>query len=156
MNERITLIGVAFSISHAIIPEEEQQGFKHFAEVYFTFLYWLSIFWMLFFMVDIVRHCRRINLNTNKPKRASQLNIYGPVGRGDLLKPIAETTSHHDLKLFDDLELNETHDNNHSLIDQHANDDDNASDLEQSLEDVSLPIKRTVSHERSRTTYDQH
>ncbi|CAF1052153.1 unnamed protein product [Didymodactylos carnosus] len=110
---------------------------------------------MLFCMVDIVHHRRRINLNTNKPKRASQLNINGPGGRGDALKPIAETTSHQDLKLFDDLELDETHGNNHSLIDQHANDGDNASDLEQSLEDVSLPIKRTVSYQRSRTTDDR-
>ncbi|CAF1039645.1 unnamed protein product [Didymodactylos carnosus] len=110
---------------------------------------------MLFFMVDIVRHSRRINLNTNKSKRGSHLNINGPVGRSDVLTAIAKTTPHHDLKLFDDLELDETRDKIHSLSEQHVDDNDNGSDLEKSLEDVSSPVKRTVNLQRSRNTDDR-
>ncbi|CAF1300975.1 unnamed protein product, partial [Didymodactylos carnosus] len=151
----IFLVGVALSISHAIIPEEEQQGFKHLAEVYFTFLYWLSIFWMLFFIFDIVRHRRKINLNSNKSKIGSHLNINGPVGRGDIFKAIAKTTPYFDLKLFDDVKLDETQENNLSLSDQHTDDDDNGGELEKSLEDVSSPIKQTVHYQRSRNTDDR-
>ncbi|CAF1142344.1 unnamed protein product, partial [Didymodactylos carnosus] len=110
---------------------------------------------MLFFIVDIVRHRRKINLNTNKSKSGSHLNINGPVGRGDVIKNLVKTTPYYGLKIFDDLELDETHNDNHSLSDHHEDDDDNGGDLEKSLEEMSLPIKRTVHNQRSRAADDR-
>lgn len=72
--------GVAFSISHALIPREQGENIKHLAavrnfqnisfpsysllfsfQIYFTYLYWVSIAWIVFCIVDIVRHKRKLH-----------------------------------------------------------------------------------------------
>ncbi|CAF1249196.1 unnamed protein product [Adineta steineri] len=46
--------GVTFSISHAIVSREDAEIIKHLAEIYFTCLYWISIIWIIFCIIDIV------------------------------------------------------------------------------------------------------
>ncbi|CAF4656332.1 unnamed protein product [Rotaria socialis] len=53
--------GVGFSISSAIIPSEQGENIKDLAAIYFTSLYWVSIIWIIFCIVDIVRHKRRLH-----------------------------------------------------------------------------------------------
>ncbi|CAF2508500.1 unnamed protein product [Rotaria sp. Silwood2] len=61
--------GVAFSISHAIIPTEQVGNIRHLAEIYFTYLYWVSISWIIFCIVDIVRHQHKFDLNSKAINR---------------------------------------------------------------------------------------
>ncbi|UJR22573.1 hypothetical protein I4U23_025620 [Adineta vaga] len=80
--------GVAFSISHALIPREEGENIKHLAAIYFTYLYWVSIAWIVFCIVDIVRHKRKLHTHLtgiNKlDSNPMKMNIF---------------QKHHDLKL---------------------------------------------------------
>ncbi|CAF1605495.1 unnamed protein product, partial [Adineta ricciae] len=55
--------GVAFSISHALIPREQGENIKHLAAIYFTYLYWVSIAWIVFCIIDIVRHKRKLHIH---------------------------------------------------------------------------------------------
>ncbi|CAF0789140.1 unnamed protein product [Rotaria sp. Silwood1] len=61
--------GVAFSISHAIIPTEQVGKIRHLAEVYFTYLYWISIGWITFCIIDIVRHRHKFDINSKAINR---------------------------------------------------------------------------------------
>ncbi|CAF5117680.1 unnamed protein product, partial [Rotaria sp. Silwood1] len=63
--------GVAFSISRAIIPREQGENIKDLAavlkiKIYFTYLYWLSIIWIIFCIADIVGHKRQSNIYSSK------------------------------------------------------------------------------------------
>ncbi|CAF1329101.1 unnamed protein product [Rotaria magnacalcarata] len=58
--------GVAFSISSAIIPSEQGENIKDLAAIYFTYLYWVSIIWITFCIVDIIRHKRRLHTHSTR------------------------------------------------------------------------------------------
>ncbi|CAF1128552.1 unnamed protein product [Rotaria sordida] len=58
--------GVAFSISHAIIPYEQGEYIKDLAAIYFTYLYWLSIIWIIFCITDIIGHKRKVNIHSSR------------------------------------------------------------------------------------------
>ncbi|CAF3811285.1 unnamed protein product [Rotaria sordida] len=65
----IFIVGVAFSISHAIIPPDQVGNIRHLAEIYFTYLYCVSIIWIFFCIIDIVRHQQKFNINSKAIKR---------------------------------------------------------------------------------------
>ncbi|CAF2765394.1 unnamed protein product [Rotaria sp. Silwood2] len=67
--------GVAFSISRAIIPHEQGENIKDLAAIYFTYLYWLSIIWIIFCIADIIRHKRKLNIHSSRINRLDSNNI---------------------------------------------------------------------------------
>ncbi|CAF1011498.1 unnamed protein product [Adineta ricciae] len=174
--------GVAFSISHAIIPAEEAENIKLLAEVYFTYLYWVSIFWIIFCMFDIVRHRRKIPINTSTINKMeiphlpkSSVNLHLP---GNAFMPMIakeeptrlSSTPYFNLQLFDDSDEFESNDENdrsngnrrHGTVSTtKVNDDDDdgsptlrhAHSKSQSLDDVSTKSS-VVMRSRADTTRD--
>ncbi|CAF0803754.1 unnamed protein product [Rotaria sordida] len=73
--------GVSFSISHAIVPRWEGEIIKGLAEIYFTYLYWTSIIWIIFCIIDIIRHRRKVNIPTGPLNRldSNQTTLGGNV-----------------------------------------------------------------------------
>ncbi|CAF1217232.1 unnamed protein product [Adineta steineri] len=139
--------GVAFSISHAIIPTEEAEHIKHLAEVYFTYLYWVSIFWIIFCMFDIVHHRRKLAINASTidkldmhliPKPPTDLRLARTKKMSTMSDEEMPKAPYFNLQLFDDSDefQSEIHDDtNHnqrhatnSITPVHDDDDDDDND----------------------------
>ncbi|CAF1599151.1 unnamed protein product [Rotaria magnacalcarata] len=75
--------GVSFSISHAIVPKSDAEIIKHLTEIYFTYLYWVSIIWIIFCIIDIVRHRRKVQIPKGTLNRlnSNQISCYSDTAR---------------------------------------------------------------------------
>jgi hypothetical protein len=111
---------VAFSISHAIISREEGENIRHLAAIYFTYLYWVSIIWIIFCIVDIIRHKRKLNIHSNifeKNQRSKcssiphfNLQLFNDSDQeeDEEIEPI-KSKNHSPSKSFDDISDRPTH-----------------------------------------------
>ncbi|CAF3436928.1 unnamed protein product [Rotaria socialis] len=133
--------GVAFSISHAIIPREEVGNIRHLAEIYFTYLYWVSILWIVFCIIDIVRHRHKFEISA---KAINKLDLNHPPahsahsplssGKQKEVSPnqhITQTTAvpSFNLQLFDDSDEFQSENNDD---DEHTNEHHEANVVKQS------------------------
>ncbi|UJR26504.1 hypothetical protein I4U23_007831 [Adineta vaga] len=175
--------GVAFSISHAIIPTEETENIKRLAEIYFTYLYWVSIFWIIFCMFDIVHHRHKLPINasvinklemTHAPKSSVNLRLSRSKHPSSFSKEEPtklSSTPHFNLQLFDDSDefesnnedddhTNENHRRGTDSMKAHDDDDDNCNpnsrhiqNKSQSLDDISTKSSM-IMRNRADTTRD--
>jgi hypothetical protein len=115
---------VAVSILHAIVSGEEAEIIKHLTEVnihipkktktiislqiYFTCLYWVSIIWIIFCMVDIIQHRKRVKVPTDSNRPNSILPTSSEVNRKSSITPKIN------LQLFDDLNEDQSDESEHS------------------------------------------
>lgn len=168
---------MALSISNAIIPIDEVGNIKHFVEVsllitfivvilvsqiYYTYLYWVSIIWIIFCIFDITHHRRKLKSDDKKSKHKGEEHL--PMRSGNLhvfkIKshlsstndPISHssTTPHYNLQLFDDSDEFQSDDeqkkNSIKLIDD---DDDDRGDHETT--NVHLTRSKSLSLENLST-----
>ncbi|CAF1283118.1 unnamed protein product [Rotaria sordida] len=113
--------GVAFSISHAIVSREEAEIIKYLTDIYFTYLYWVSIIWIVFCIIDISRHQGKVKIPRNTLNRldSKQTSLTGDarLARNKFISTSSEAnqklsiTSYINLHLFDEPEKDELDDN---------------------------------------------
>lgn len=161
--------GVAFSISHAIIPTEEAENIKHLAEIYFTYLYWVSIFWIIFCIIDIVRHRRKFNIDKRTAVRLNSNNF--PLSGGNVRVsgnknfspslyeqvPSISTTPHFNLQLFDDSDEFQSEDNQNEISKERQrkqSTDDDDDDDEEEKEEMRHSTHLGRTHFRSQSLDD--
>ncbi|CAF1483488.1 unnamed protein product [Adineta ricciae] len=129
--------GVAFSVSYAIVQGERAEMIKILARSYFIYLYWVSIIWITFCMIDIHRY-QRIS---NKCKSASS-----EANRKSSMATYADLQVHH---VSEDITT--------------SNDRDNKLNSLKDLSHLSLTkksstdIRKSVQiHENTHNTIEQH
>ncbi|CAF1228293.1 unnamed protein product, partial [Rotaria sordida] len=113
--------GVAFSVSHAIVSREEAEIIKYLTDIYFTYLYWVSIIWIVFCIIDISRHQGKVKIPRNTLNRldSKQTSLTGDarLARNKFISTSSEAnqklsiTSYINLHLFDEPEKDELDDN---------------------------------------------
>lgn len=123
---------MVFSISHAIVSGEEGEVIKHstkvnirltnnidltLLQIYFICLYWISISWIIFCMVNIIRHRNRVKVPTD----SNRTNLIGDVNRQTSI------TSVINVQLLDEIEedLSDESDNEPSEINNNKPSTDN-------------------------------
>ncbi|CAF4410734.1 unnamed protein product [Rotaria socialis] len=93
----IFICGVSFSISHAIVPKSDAEIIKHLTEIYFAYLYWVSIIWIVFCIIDVIRHRYKVQMPKGTLNRLDsiQTSCYADtarIGQKKLILTSPETT----------------------------------------------------------------
>ncbi|CAF1426397.1 unnamed protein product [Adineta steineri] len=133
--------GVAFSISHAIIPREEGEKIKHLAAIYFTYLYWVSICWIIFCIIDIVRHKRKLGIHSERIDKLDSNRIRSKMFQKHQDFKLSPTPQFN-LQIFDNSDDDDNNAEENDEINSTVNKDNESSQDNQSLDNLSSLIGR--------------